>query len=179
MTEGGQIEFNQHPAHICRNTGLYLCWFSSICDALACHVGTNLAFRIAGVVFLLFCWEGTAVSIPKHKSIGPCTHLRISLVFVCSKCTFYCHDMSFCFFSNPSQHTSPQTSLFIFLFPFFSPPRTLLLSSSFPRPPPSQHARGGFRWRKAIYDHQPMARFNPFASSTHIRASEIKRDKQK
>lgn len=98
---------------------------------------------------------------------------------ICSVCVIEMHVFtvmicSFASFQIPSQPTSPQTSLFILLFPFFSPPRTLLLSSSFPRPPPSQHARVGFRRRKAIYDHQPMARVNPFASCTQMRASEIK-----
>lgn len=84
--------------------------------------------------------------------------------------------MLFRFFSNPSP---AQTSLFILLFPFFSLPRILLLSSSFPRSPPSQHARGGFIRHKAIYDHQPMATFNPFTSCTQMRAWEIRWDKQK
>lgn len=59
--------------------------------------------------------------------------------------------------------SSPHPAFIIFL-----PP-----ASSFPA------CERGIRRRKAIYDHQPMARFNPFASSTQIRASEIKRDKQK
>lgn len=116
---------------------------------------------------------------------NPLTHRSLqSSPDSCSVCVIEMHVFTvmicgFASFQIPSQPTSPQTFLFILLFPFFSPPRTQLLSSSFPRPPPSQHARGGFRRRKAIYDHQPMARFNPFASCTQMRASEIKRDKQK
>lgn len=99
-------------------------------------------------------------------------------MFACSKCmsllSWYVVSLLFKSLPSPLHLRLP---FFILLFPFFSPPRTLLLSSSFPRPPPSQHARVGFRRRKAVYDHQPMARFNP--SCTQMRASEIKRDKQK